>query len=160
MKKIFCCIWFSFSSLAGQGAPEDHSTHAPIQKLNSHLLELRDPHVSRSSLSHQVVADLIGLAEHGHQPRQPSVVMFADQLTTALVGRSLSAQRVSLLTTAIFNVLYSAGTSTATFNYSVNRAREALISLGVISSTAERVTQSLRTIGMEVRGPEDIRVPQ
>jgi hypothetical protein len=79
----------------------------------------------------------------------------AKELTTALKGRPLSTDGVAQLTTAILQVLCSAGVSTARYRDSLTEAGKALTSLGVRSSTARKISESLENVGKEVRGPED-----
>ena len=123
-----------------------------IPKLRSTLLALKDSTASRTTLSHQLVDEIMSMADREQQPSRPTVTSFAEELTGALIGRDLTKPQLMMLEQSIDEVLRSSG---ATF-MSASRLRETLAATGVDSSKLKIITKRFIAIGEEVRGPDDL----
>ncbi|PYT31508.1 MAG: hypothetical protein DMG57_04930 [Acidobacteria bacterium] len=77
---------------------------------------------------------------------------FAEELTSALIGRDMTNSHLMMLEQAIDEVLRSSG---ATFT-SASRLRETLTALGVDASRLQIIVKRFIAIGEEVRGPDDL----
>src|SRR5436309_1667109 len=82
-----------------------------VSRLNSTLMQLKGA-TSLSPVRQQLVNDIMALSEKGHQPSQPTVTKFVDELTVGLLSSDLSINALSPVTTSIIDVLHSAGTGT------------------------------------------------
>src|SRR6267142_1002740 len=145
MKSAQCCLLLLAVTLTAQTPLNDLA----ITRLNSTLMALKDS-TSLSPIRQQLVNDIMALAEKDHQPSRPTVTKFVDELTVGLLD--LSINDISQVTTPIIEVLHNAGTGTLRFRTSVNRAQQALISVGVRASQATSIAGSLPELGNEVRG--------
>jgi hypothetical protein len=124
-------------------------------KLRSALLALTDSAASRTTLSHRLADEIMSMADSEHQPSLPAVVTgFADELTSALIGRGLTNPQVMMLEQSIDEVLRSSG---ATFT-SASRLRETLTAIGVDASKLQIITKRFIAIGEDLRGPDDLQV--
>jgi hypothetical protein len=148
--KCVSCLLLVAATLAAQDA-------SAVRRLNSTLLTLKDG-ASRSSVGQQLAADIASVADPDHRPSPKNIRQLADDLTASLSVGSLRVDLLSGVTTPIVEVLHSAGTSTVGFHESVSRAEKSLASLGVPAPQAKHIAESLRAIGMQVRGPEDTPV--
>ena len=139
---MWCC--FLAIALLAQPAPDG------VKKLSATILRLKT--------SDQLTADILAMAEPRHPPRRALVVLFSESLAGALAGKDLDEKPVARLSASILEVLQSAGTGTHKFQASVDRAQEALKTLGVSDSRAQAVAARLASVGKSVRGPEDLPV--
>ena len=153
MKGVSCLLLLA-ASLAAQPASGNQADADAVRKLNSTLLTLRDG-TSRFSVGQQLAADIASVADPDHRPSQQFVRQLAVQLTVSLSGGHLRMDLLSQVTTPIVQVLQSAGTSTIGFYESLGHAERALTSMGVAPPTARRIAETLKAIGMQVRGPDD-----
>jgi hypothetical protein len=92
------------------------------------------------------------MADSEQQPSRTTVASFAEELTSALIGRGLTNSQVMMLEQSIDEVLRSSG---ATFT-SASRLRETLAAIGVDASKLRIITKGFIAIGEEVRGPDDL----
>src|SRR6267154_3958710 len=74
-------------------------------KLRSTLQALKDRSASRTTLSHQLVDELMSMADSEHKPSRTTVERFAEELTSALIVRDLTAPQVMMLERSIDEVL-------------------------------------------------------
>lgn len=122
-------------------------------KLDSDLLALKTATVD--SASRQLASDILSLSNTQAQPSRRSVMDFTDQLARALVNKNLRPNAISELTSAILDILHSDGLLTSKYDASIEQARQALIANGVSAKEAQAVSDQLRVIGQDIRGPED-----
>jgi len=123
-------------------------------KLRSTLQALKNRSASRTTLSHQLVDEIMSMADSEHKPVRTTVERFTEELTSALIGRDLTNPQVMMLERSIDEVLSSSG---ATFT-SASRLRETLAALGVDASRLQIIVKRFITIGEEVRGPDDLKL--
>jgi hypothetical protein len=152
MKSVLCCLLLLGVNLAAQPVSEDEASAAAVRKLRSTLLALKGPGASRLSLSKQLVDGIMSMAESDQQPSRATVARFADELTSALIGKDLRNAHVTILQQSIGEVLRRTG---ATF-MSASRLRETLTAVGVDAWKTHVITKRFIAIGEEVRGPDDI----
>jgi hypothetical protein len=177
MRMLIAYTLIACGSLTAQQSRKDESPATPaLEKLHTDLAALMGAEVTLS-FKQQVADDIMAVSEKAHRPPVTLVQDFANALTRALAGRRvantpdekfklkpkatlagklLASQKQ--LTTDIQKVLQSAGTSTADFHETVDDAQTALIGLGVSMTEAQNLAELLRNIGMQVRGPEDMRM--
>ena len=151
MKHVLCFLLLLGVSAAGQ----DKSAVRRLPetpKLHSTLLALKDGGGDRLSLSHQLVDAIMSQAEREYQPLRTTVKNFADELTSALLGKDSTNAQVLMLERSIDDVLRRSG---ATFT-SASHLRETLATLGVGALKTQVITKRFIAIGEEVRGPDDL----
>ena len=133
-------------------------------KLHATLLALREPPAAwrwdaekqrvRPILSYQLADEIMSLADSDGQPSRATVTDFTDELTKALIGKSMTDAQALLLEASIDAVLRSTG---ATFR-TATHLRETLATIGVDASKLPIITKRFIVLGEEVRGPEDLPV--
>ena len=96
----------------------------------------------------------MSMADSEHKPARTTVERFTEELTSALIGRDLTATQVMMLERSIDEVLRSSG---ATFK-SASRLRETSAALGVDASRLQIIIKRFIAIGEEVRGPDDLKL--
>jgi hypothetical protein len=106
---------------------------------------------ARSPLSYQLVDEIMLLPDSDHQPSR-STVDFADELTGALLGKTMTNAQAQMLEQSINAILHSTG---AIF-VSASQFRETLAGIGVDAGKAKIITRYFIAIGEEVRGPDDL----
>ncbi len=162
MKRLIAFSLLACGTLAAQQARRDEITPTTpwLERLRADLSGVMSASKPKERAFHTAVADdIMALAEPDHQPSRALVQEFANDLTSALLPRGWPVRRlVRQLTSDIERVLQSAGTSTAEFHEAVDDAEKVLIALGVSTPAAENLTRHLRSIGEQVRGPEDIPI--
>lgn len=160
MRRLIACILLASGTLTAQQARrEDITPSTPwLERLRADLSAVMSASKPKERAFHTAVADdIMALAELDHRPSRTLVQEFANDLTSALVPRGWPVRRlVRQLTADIEKVLQSAGTSTADFHEAVDDAQKVLIALGVSTPAAQNLARQLRSIGEQVRGPEDI----
>jgi hypothetical protein len=156
MRNLICCLFLLGAGLAAQTGSDDGPDKAGVAKLNSILLTLNG--ATSSAVSRQFADAILSIAESYHKPTRGTVLRFAEELANALAFKELSLKPISQVSASIVEVLESAGIGTYKFKESVERARQALLALGVMGWTARNLAELLRMIGKEVRGPEDVPV--
>jgi hypothetical protein len=135
---------------AGSDSPQ-------ISKLSAVLQSLGDrDHSTHSENVQKIAGELFRVADPRNQPSRQVAGRVADALAAALEGRKCPAQAASQLASGIVGVLDSVGGSTYDFRQSVNKAKNALLSINVPSSQADWVTRTLTDLGNEIRGPGDV----
>jgi hypothetical protein len=156
------CATLTIFVLAGCVAGQVPDSEAAVKKLTSSLAALKAISSTQASHRERITNDIMAVSEESHRPSRSTVGAFADGLISTLFGRQLSDPYLSHLATGIHAVLHSAGEGTSTFRQSVSRVENALISLGVSASAAQKVVAELEAVGKEVRGPEGVplRRPQ
>jgi hypothetical protein len=158
MRGLICYLLLLYGCLISGAVGQDKSAarrlEATTPKLRSTLQALKDRGASRTTLSHQLADEIMSMAESGHQPSRPAVTSFAEELTSALLGKELTNAQVIMLEQSIDEVLRSSG---ATFT-SASRLRETLGSVGVDASRLQIITKRFIAVGEEVRGPDDLPV--
>jgi predicted alpha/beta hydrolase len=152
MKGALCCFLLSAVSLTGQSASKDQATAAAVSKLNSTLMALKDGGASGKVLRHQLVDQMMSLAEDNHYPSRRSVAAFADEFVNAVIGRDMTDAQMAKLQRSIVQVVRG---SCATFR-SASGLRETLTALGVHASKIHVIVKRFIVIGEEVRGPDDL----
>jgi hypothetical protein len=143
-------------SRAAQPGSDDGPDKAAVAKLNSILLTLNG--ATSSAVSRQFADAILSMAESYHKPSRPSVVRFSEELANGLALKELPVKPISQVSASIVEVLESAGVGTYKLKESVERARQALVALGLMGGNARSIAELLLTIGKEVRGPEDMPV--
>jgi hypothetical protein len=143
MKGAACCVLVFAASLCAQST----------SKLDSDLMSLANPAVSRSAVAQQLTNDILALADKDATPSREKVLDFADELTKALAGKQLTAEQITPVTKAILDVLQSSGVTSSRFHAAIDRFRVALSSLTPLSKNAG---DRLFVLGQEVHGPEDL----
>jgi hypothetical protein len=83
---------------------------------------------------------------------------FFSLIAHGLAGKELPANQILELSVAIVEVFKSAGIGTDKFKESVERARRALVTLGLADGQAQTIAEYLRIIEKQVRGPKDMPV--
>ncbi len=140
MKLIFACALFA----AGLNA----------QSIDNTLLALKDSHAPRKALSNQLVEEMMAQAKSNQSPWRSSVQRFAEDLTTALLGKDVTKDRAAEIHKAISGVLSGKG---STF-LPANRLYEVLFSCGIEDRTVQAIVDRFTEIGRQVRGPDDMGV--
>jgi len=131
MKRLVCALLLLGGCLISGAVCQDKSTAKgpeAIPKLRSTLQALKDRGAPRATLSRQLTEAILLLAESGHQPSRSAVTNFAEELTSALLGRQLMDPQVTALAQAMEQVLRSSGTTTF---IPACQLRETLVALGV-----------------------------
>jgi hypothetical protein len=140
MKSLLCCFLLVIAGASAQSTG----------KLDSDLMT--------HAVARQVTDDIVALAEKDAQPSRQAVSNFADDLTKALAGKQLTADKTKAVTEAIQEVLQSSGAASYRFHASIDRFRDSLIALNATAVQAKAAAGRLLILGQEVRGPEDIPV--
>ena len=123
-----------------------------ISKINDILLALKDPNVSRASLSQQLVDQMISLAEKGHEPPRPIVSAFADELTGALKGQKPGKSQITAVQRSVVEMMREP------FSSNLEPAchlRETLTAIGIDRSTILLIVRDFIAVGEAVRGADD-----
>jgi hypothetical protein len=156
MKRLVCFLLLLGVCLISGAVGQDKSAARrpeATSKLRSALQALKDRGASRRTLSHQLADAIMLLAQSGHQPSRATVASFAEELTTALVGRELTNPQVATLAQSIEEVLHSSGTTTF---IPASQLRETLATIGVDASKVQIITRRFIAMGEEIRGPDDM----
>ena len=156
MKRIVFALLLLGGFLISGAVCQDKSTAKRPEatpKLRSTLQALKSRGASRATLSRQLADAILLLAETGHQPSRSAVTSFADELTTALLGRELTNSQVTTLAQSMEEVLRRSGTTTF---IPACQLRETLAALGVDASKVQIITRRFIAIGEEIRGPDDM----
>jgi hypothetical protein len=148
MKSALCCFLLATAGLCAQST----------DKLNSDLMALSSPIVSRSAVAQQVTDDILELADKDAQPTRKSVSDFADELVQTLFARRVTAENIKPLTEALLQVLHSSGASSSAFHRAVSSFRIALFRFDQSSTHAKNAVDRLFVLGQEIHGPEDLPV--
>jgi hypothetical protein len=135
---------------AESDSPQIAKLSALLQSLGHHDQSIHGETVQK------IAGELLRVADPQNQPSRQVVGRVADALAAALEGRKCPAQAASQLAGGIVGVLDSVGGSTYDFRQSVNKAKNALLSINVPSSQADAVTRTLTDLGTEIRGPGDM----
>jgi hypothetical protein len=143
------------SSLSAQTVLETRTS--AINRLNATLLALQRP-ASSEAVNNQLVNDILSLAESGHKPARSTVIAFAHEVAASVEGRSLPSKALSRVTGAIFDVLQSAGEGTYKLQAALSDFQDGLVALGLSAQQSQVMAESLRSVGTEVRGPQDMPV--
>jgi len=154
MRRLVCHLLLLGGCLISGAAGQDKfATRRPdaIPKLRSTLQALKDRGASLTKLTRQLTDEIMSMAETGHEPSRSAVTSFAEDLTSALLGKDLTSPQVMMLEQSIDEVLRSSG---ATF-MSASHLRETLASVGVDASRLQIITKRFIAVGEEVRGPDD-----
>lgn len=145
MKSVLCCFLLGTAGLCAQSTA----------KLDSDLMALMNPGASRNAVARQITDDILALAEKDAQPSRQTVFEFADDLTKAVAGKALTAEKIKPATQAILDVLKSSGVSSDRFHATIDGFRDSLIALNATAAQANSGAGRLLNLGQEVRGPED-----
>ncbi|HEY1760460.1 MAG TPA: hypothetical protein VGG72_34115 [Bryobacteraceae bacterium] len=140
MKSLLCCFLLVTAGLSAQSTGKldaDLMTHAAAQ---------------------QVTDDILALAEKDAQPSRQVVSDFAEDLTKALMGKQMTAEKAKAIRAAIEEVLESSGAASYRFHASIDRFRDSLIAVNATAVQAKAAAGRLLILGQDVRGPEDIPV--
>jgi hypothetical protein len=119
------------------------------QTIQSTLLALKD---SRKALSHQLVDEMMAMVNVHQSPSRAAVERFAEDLTTALAGKDMTAIRAAALEKAITDVLSGKGSTWVP----ATSLRETLAGVGIDGRTVQAIVRRFIAIGEEVRGPDDL----
>ena len=131
---------------------------APLDQLNTTLLQLRDAHSLTKPLRNQIVSEVFALGDRRTAPRRPLVENFVDELTASLAGKNLSAAEAGKLSNAVQAVMLSAGASSVDFKTSLETFEASLTGLGIAPARAKSLSALLAAVGRDIRGPEDVPV--
>jgi hypothetical protein len=146
MKTALSCFLLVTAGLCAQST----------DKLNSDLMALSSPIVSRSAVAQQLANDILALADKDAQPSHQSVVDFADELVQTLFAKRVTAENIKPLTEALLQVLHSSGVSSSAFHRAVSSFRIALFPFDQSSMHAKNAVDRLFIVGQEIHGPEDL----
>ncbi|HEY1760461.1 MAG TPA: hypothetical protein VGG72_34120 [Bryobacteraceae bacterium] len=136
--KGLCCFLLVTAGLSAQSTGKlasDLMTHAATQ---------------------QVTYDIMAMAEKDALPSRQAVSDLSEELTKALAGKQMTAEKTKAVTDAIQEVLQSSGAASYRFHASVDRFRDSLIALDATAVEAKAAAGRLLILGQDVRGPEDI----
>ncbi len=125
--------------------------------MESTFLALKDAHAPRRALSAKLAMEITLLAKKSGRDQslqQPTVARFSEDLTTALLGKDITAVRAAALQKSIARVLSGRG---STF-LPATSFRETLVSCGVDDRTVQAIIGRFIDIGQEIRGPDDLPV--
>jgi hypothetical protein len=122
------------------------------ESLQSTLLALKDSQAPRKTLSDQLVDEMMALAKADRSPVRTTVQRFAEDLTSVLLGKDVTAVRAAALEKAIVAVMSGKG-STA---LPANKLYETLAGFRINDRTIQRIVDRFRDIGQEIRGPDDL----
>jgi len=131
--------------------------HAQPTSMESTFLALKDAHAPRAALSNKLALEITLLAKKSGRAQglaQSTVVRFSEDLTTALLGKDITAIRAAALAKAIARVLSGKG---STFMPATS-FRETLVSCGVEDRTVQQIIERMIDLGQEIRGPDDLGV--
>ncbi len=143
MRRAFLCFLLLSGTLAAQPA-------APLSKLNETLHAMARAGASSVSLSAQLVDEMMSLAPSDSQPSRGALAGFANDSTTALIGKYLNDSRVTTLQRCIADVLSGSGTNSKP----AKLLRDTLTAMGVATSRIPSYHYTfLSPSGEEVRGP-------
>jgi hypothetical protein len=150
-----------FSATNSVSAPDPPSTRQTVResevptttssKIDGILLALKDPNVSRASLSQQLVDQMISLAEKGHQPSRPIVTAFADELTRALKGQKLDKSQITAVKRSIVEMMQEPVSNLEPACH----LRETLTAIGIDNSKIQLIVRDFIAVGEAVRGADD-----
>jgi hypothetical protein len=146
IKSTVCCFLLVTAGLCAQST----------DRLTSDLMNLTNPGASRNAVAQQVTNDILALADKDAQPSRQSVSDFADELTKALAGKGLTAEKTKAATSEILEVLQSSGVASYRFHAAIDRFRDSLIALNSTAAQAKSAAGRLLILGQEVHGPEDL----
>ncbi len=141
MKRLLGCILLLAASLAAQS-------------LESTLIALKNPQVRRKALSNHLVEEMLAQAKPNQSPARTSVQRFCEDLTTALLGKDVTAIRAAALARAISDVLSGKG---STF-LPAGRFYDTLSAFRIEDRTVQALVDRFREIGEEIRGPDDLPI--
>ena len=143
---------------------------AARDQLTADLVAIMETSRPSAQLKYRLADSILALAEKPHAPSKTLVQEFANDLAGGLAGRRQATLKLTPdiektlliheLTVDIEKVLHSAGTSTVDLRRTVSDAQRVLTALGLTASQTQTVAKSLRAIGENVRGPEDLGVKQ
>lgn len=120
--------------------------------LGSTLAGIGKGDASRARLSQKLADDMFAVASRDHQPTSVLVTGFAEELTAALYGKTLSNRSLRELQESIRDVLRGPG---ATF-HSAATLRQVLTRASADETKAQLITRRFMAIGEELRGPDDV----
>jgi hypothetical protein len=149
--KLSFCFLIALS-LYFQTVRESEVPTTTSRKINDILLALKDPNVSRASLSQQLVDEMISLAEEGHQPPRAIVAAFADELTGALKGQKLDKSQITAVQQSIVEMMQKPVSSNLE---PACHLRETLTAIGIDHSKIQLVIRDFIAVGEAVRGADD-----
>jgi hypothetical protein len=129
-------------------------TSLSAQTIEKTLLALKDPAAPRKVLSNHLADQILSLSRQGQVPSKTAVQRFADDLTTALLGRDITTIRASVLDKSISDLARGRG---STF-VPATSLRETLTSCGIDAPTVQAIVRRFIDIGQEMRGPDDLPV--
>jgi hypothetical protein len=124
------------------------------QSIQSTLLALKDPSGSRKVLSNQLVDEMMALAKRNQSPARTTVQRFAEDLTTVLHGKDVTAIRAAALENAIAGVLSGKGSTLLP----ATKLYDTLAGFRIDDRTIQGIVDRFREIGLEVRGPDDMGI--
>jgi hypothetical protein len=139
-------------SLHSQTVRESQVPTTTSSKINDILVALKDPNVSRASLSQQLVDQMISLAEKGRQPPRPIVTAFTDELTGALKGRKLDKSQITSMQQSIVEMMQEPVSSNLE---PACHLRETLTAIGIDNFKIQLIVRDFIAVGEAVRGPDD-----
>lgn len=149
--KLSFCFLIALS-LYSQTLRENKVPRTTSSKINDILLALKDPNVSRATLSQQLVDQMISLAEKGHQPPRPIVTAFADELTGLLKGQKLDKSQVTAVQQSIVEMMQEPVSSNLE---PACHLRETLTAIGIDNSKIQLIVRDFIAVGEAVRGADD-----
>ena len=154
MRRVVCLLLLFGGGFAiAQDKPTPRRLPS-ASKLRSTLLALKEGVASRNALSQRLSEELMSLAETDCKPSGTAVANFSDELSKAMLGKSMTDSQVVVLEQSIRQVLQCTG---ITFT-SATSFRQILRAVGVDLATAQVITTRFIKIGEEVRGPDDIHL--
>src|SRR5439155_26432077 len=108
---VSCLLLFGISQIGGVEGQDKFAARRmqATPKLRSTLQALKDHSAPRTTLSHQLVDEIMSMADSEHKPARTTVASFAEELTSALIGRDLTTPQVMMLERSIDEVLANSG---------------------------------------------------
>jgi hypothetical protein len=125
----------------------------PPPSIQNTLLALKDSNASRKTLSDQLAGQMMAQAK-ASRPSRYAVERFSEDLTTALIGKDVTAIRASVLQRAISDLMSGKGSNFEP----ASKLRDTLTNCGISAPTVQSLVGRFLEIGQEVRGPDDLGV--
>jgi hypothetical protein len=122
------------------------------QSLQSTLLALKDSQAPRKTLSDQLVDEMMALAKADRSPARTTVQRFAEDLTSVLLGKDVTAIRAAALEKAIVDLMSGKGSTWLP----ASKLYDTLAGFRISDRTIQRIVDRFRDIGQEIRGPDDL----
>jgi hypothetical protein len=146
-RNLLCALVFG-ATLMGQTAAD--------RNLTATLMAMKNIGGSRATLAPRLADNLLALANPDQQPSRTTVMVFADQLTDALIGNQVAFANVVQTQRCVSGVMRG---SRSNLQWA-SELRDFLKIFGVEPTKIHAITKSFIAVGEEIRGPDDMRLGQ